>query len=61
MNKTENKMDTLVNSMVVVKFNNGRTISGVLRKEPNGSYTIKLGTKYLPIQPETTKRIVKLV
>lgn len=60
MNKLQNDMNAFINTMVVVKFNNGRAISGVLRDELNGSYAIKLGTKILGLDLTKISNIKKL-
>ena len=48
----EESLKKLVNTHVVVKFTNGRVISGTL-KESNNSYSIKLGTLHIPVTADT--------
>jgi hypothetical protein len=52
-------LNDFVNTEVIVKLVNGRTISGHL-KGAVGSYTIKLGTKHIPLDDTTVVRVVAL-
>lgn len=52
-------LEDFVNSEVIVKLVNGRTISGRLKSD-DGKFTIKLGTKYIPLDDTTVVRVVAL-
>jgi len=60
MNKMKNEMTNLVDTMVVVKFTNGRAMSGILREDPNGSFSIKLGIQVLPLDLSTIQKVTVL-
>lgn len=52
-------LEGFVNSKVIVKMVNGRTISGFLKGEV-GNFTIKLGTKHIPLEDVTVRSVVLL-
>ena len=52
-------LNDFVNSEVIVKLVNGRTISGRL-KSTDGNFNIKLGTKFIPLDDTTVVRVVSL-
>lgn len=56
MNATNDELLKMIDKMVVVKLNNGRVISGILRAANDG-YTIKLGVKHLSLDLTTLKSV----
>lgn len=60
MNNKENNVEAFINRKVIVKFVNGRTISGLLKND-DLMFTIKLGVKHIIVNPIDVVHVTELI
>lgn len=51
------KIEECNGKQVLLKFKNGRTISGTVRGNRDAGFTVKLGVLQIPLNPEELARI----